>query len=812
MSATTTSTPGRASRTTVHRVIGELRKTVRVHFDPLLHEAAREAIQSIDADDSASGTLKKSVRRLLVDQREFSNSFFTAVDSHIDAAIDELFTGGKDKPAQPASSKSLGLSLVEYDEMEEAMVIDRFSSRIRNAAESSFTPLTQRLAKALQIPGLGERENPFHPVRFCRALGDAIDKLGFKGDQRHSVLKAFDVSLLKPLVAVYTALNNDLEGKGVQEGSAAAPFKPTGFRNTMVGSAGASGRTTQGGAQAPGSMTGTTAEQLLSALYQRMQVPTVPGGGAARPLPSMPHSQLPSTPLFDRVDQITASPLMSPGFVITGSASAPLAANTPVQFAMIDPGLLASINEVQRLNALATMSGKSGAAAQMISERDEAHLRSHVAEKATKQIDKLTIELVGMLFDRIHTDKHLPAEIKTALSRLQFPIMKIALADSDLFVSPVQPARRLMDRIASTGIGWRPEGEDNVRYLSEVNKAVNTIVVAINDGPPIFEKALGEFEQYLADERVRDDDPVMRAKRALEEAETREIMAINSAIGIRKAFDGVQIESYLRDFLLEHWVKVMVAATLRERTQPSFAKKFRDVVPDLVWSVQPKINPDDRKRLVKTIPAVLSTVREGLQLIEFSAAQSAEFFSRLMASHAQAVKALEVAYGTGAPLDPAAFKRKLDEVKIVEPPPVVENEHEQPLTITPEVVRSAVAANHAEVNLMEAPLTVQPEEMIPLEKLSDDDIDRMIDSWQRGTWFDLWTGEQNERVRLRWISPRRNFYLFTSAETGKAHSLAPLILRSFVRAGRIKTAESAPLFERMVGGMMHDLQAEGAPA
>ena len=80
-------------------------------------------------------TLKKSVRRLLVDQREFSNAFFAAVDSQIDTAIDELFTGGKEKPAQPASSKSLSLSLVEYDEMEEAMVIDRFSSRIRNAAD-----------------------------------------------------------------------------------------------------------------------------------------------------------------------------------------------------------------------------------------------------------------------------------------------------------------------------------------------------------------------------------------------------------------------------------------------------------------------------------------------------------------------------------------------------------------------------------------------------------------------------------------------------------------------------------------------------
>ncbi len=793
-----------------------MRKTVRNQFDPLLPEAAREAIQAIDADDNASATLKKSARRLLVDQREFSNSFFAAVDSHIDAAIGELFDGGKEKPAAAGGSSALSLSLVEYDEMEEAMVIDRFSSRIRNAADASFTPLTQRLAKALQIPGLGDRENPFHPVRFCRALGDAIDKLGFKGDQRHAVLKAFDVSLLKPLIAVYTALNDDLEGKGVQEGTSSSSFRNTvaGFRNTMVGSGsgsgGGGGRTTQGG-RAPGAITGATAEQLLSALYQRMQVPTVPGGGAM-PMSSMPHTQMPATPMFDRVEPATGASMMSPGFVVTGAASVPIAPGTPVQFAAIDPGLLASINEVQRLNALATMAGKSGAAAAMISERDEAHLRTHVAEKATKQIDKLTIELVGMLFDRIHQDKHLPAEIKTALSRLQFPIMKVALADSDLFVSPVQPARRLMDRIAGTGIGWRPEGEENARYLTEVNRAVNTVVVAINEGPPIFEKALNEFEVYLAEERVRDDDPVTRAKRALEEAETREIMAINAAIGIRRVFEGVQIESYLRDFLLETWVKVLVAATLRERTQPEFSKKFRDIVSDLVWSVQPKIDPDERKRLVKTIPAVLSTVREGLQLIEFSPAQSQEFFSRLMASHAQAVKALEVAYGTGAPLDPAAFKRKLDEVKIVEPPPMVENEPEQHLTITPEVVRSAVAANHAEVNLLEAPLTVQPEEMIPIEKLSDQDIDAMIDSWQRGTWFDLWTGEQTERVRLRWISPRRNFYLFTSAETGKAHSLSPLILRGYVRAGRLRTAERAPLFERMVGDMMHDLQGEGVAA
>jgi hypothetical protein len=100
--------------------------------------------------------------------------------------------------------------------------------------------------------------------------------------------------------------------------------------------------------------------------------------------------------------------------------------------------------------------------------------------------------------------------------------------------------------------------------------------------------------------------------------------------------------------------------------------------------------------------------------------------------------------------------------------------------------------------------------MIPIEQLSDEQIDEMIEQWERGSWFDLYTGQQVERVRLRWISPRRNFYLFTSAETGKAHSLAPLVLRGYVRAGRIRAAEQSRLFERAVGEVMRDLSAPAA--
>ena len=816
MSTTSTAGTARPSRSTAQKALISLRATVRSTLDPLLPTAARDAIQVIDSDAEVSGTLKKSVRRLLVDQREFSSTFFSAVEREIDNAVDDLFRSDRDErraKEKAGAPPAAALSLVDYDQMEENMLLDKFAARIRNAADEHFRPLTQRLASALGVPGLTDRENPFHPIRFCKALGEAVEKLDFKGDQRLVVVKAFDGALGQPLTELYKELNRSLQQQGVEElANPASAFKNTsmaGFRNTFV----AAGRPSQTGHVA-GAITGATAEQLLNALYQRMQVPSMPAPMQGAPV--VPATGSPTQPLFDRAEFAMPAPPIAPGggFGNTGAfpaaAAMPVAPGTPVQFAAIDPGLLASINEVQRLNALAAVAARSGApsAAAAISERDEAQLRAHVADRATKQIDKLVIELVGMLFDRIHQDKHLPAEIKTALSRLQFPIMKVALSDSELFVSPLQPARRLMDRIASTAIGWIPEGEENQRYLVEVNKAVDTVVVAINEGPSIFEKALEEFEKYLNEERVRDDDPITRAKRALEEAETREVMSINAAIAIRRAFDGVQLESYLREFLLDTWVKVLVAATLRERTQPDFAKKFRDMVPDLVWSVQPKINPDDRKRLVKTIPAVLNTLREGLQLIEHAPTQTQEFFARLMASHAQAVKALETAYGQAPPVDANMIRKRLEEVRIVEPPPPVDGEDFQ-MTIPASVVRSAAAANHAEVNVLDSPPTVAPEEMIPIEQISDDGIDDLIEGWERGSWFDLYTGQQVERVRLRWISPRRNFYLFTSAETGKANSLSPLVLRGYVRAGRIRSAESAPLFERVVGDMMRDL---GAPA
>jgi chorismate mutase len=469
---------------------------------------------------------------------------------------------------------------------------------------------------------------------------------------------------------------------------------------------------------------------------------------------------------------------------------------------VISVDLLNAINEIQKLSAVALSAAQQGKPAPDAAV-EAAELRNRLIEKASAQVDKLTIEIVGLLFERINNDKHVPQAIKELLQRLQFPLIKVAVTDPALFVSADQPARKLMDRIASTSIGWTGEGEGNARYLAEVQKAIHTVLSATEEGITVFERALADFEAYLSDERTRDDDPVIRAKRALAEAEEREVLAINATIKIRSAFDGVQVESYLREFLLETWVRVLVAVMVRDREDKTTLRRYVGIVPDLVWSVQPKLGHDERKRLVATIPSVLGSLREGLLLVDWPKDRMQEFFGKLMNSHAQAVKALELAHGNpGVPFEPGAMRIKLDGIKLddITPPPT-----DTPVQVPDEQVRQALASAHVDVNHLAPPSTSVTLPAADAD-LTDEALDTLIAGWKRGDWFNLRLGDIVERVQLRWVSPRKTLYLFMPAERRSGHSLSPESLRAYLRSGDLRPVEAEPLFDRVVNDVVSELQ------
>jgi len=423
--------------------------------------------------------------------------------------------------------------------------------------------------------------------------------------------------------------------------------------------------------------------------------------------------------------------------------------------------------------------------------------REHLISQSTRTVDKLTIEIVGMMFDHVLRDGQVPSEIKALLSRLQFPVLKAALLDAAFFASSAHPARRLIDRVAAAAIGWEPYGDENERFRAEVDRLVREVMEKFDRDIALFERVLAEFESFLGDIAPRDNDPIARAKRALEEAEKREILIINTTIQVRRAFERVELEGYLRDFLVGPWVQVLVQASLRDDHTKGFSKSFREVIHEIVWSVQPKATAEERRRLVELIPVLTRVIRDGLALIRMPQREQDEFLQSLMGSHAFAVKPVDQASYIRSALQSSEIRAKMEGLQLT---------GSFPLTAIPggvKVPANAVlraAADHEVELSVPAALTDVGEP----DKAEDARMDHDLAHWTRGSWFELWNGQGYIKARLRWISPLRTMFMFSSGTDHHAHVMSPDLIRSYLRRDYIRPLESAPLTERAAHAVVAD--------
>jgi hypothetical protein len=475
---------------------------------------------------------------------------------------------------------------------------------------------------------------------------------------------------------------------------------------------------------------------------------------------------------------------------IGGYAIPPMTAAGPV-----GAPLMSAINELQNLG----LQGVHGAVFAGTPAGSISAWRDHLVSQSGRTVDKLTIEIVGMMFDHMLRDKQVPVEIKALLSRLQFPVLKAALMDAAFFASSAHPARRLIDRIASASAGWEPYGDENERYREEVDRIVREVLIRFDQDLGVFERLLGEFDNYLGEIRPRESDPVSRAKRALEEAEKREILTINTTIQVRRAVERVELEPYLREFLVGVWVQVLVAATVRDDQTKGFSKRFREVIHEIVWSVQPKATAEERRRLVELIPTMTRILRDGLALIRMTQRDQDEFFQQLMSSHAMAVKPTDQATYIRQSLQSSELKAKIEGIQLT---------GAFPMTTVPggikvptDVLMRAAAEHKVELQVPD-PLTDVGE----LDRTAEMNIDQSISSWTRGTWFEIWDGQKFIKARLRWISPLRTLFMFSSGVDNKAHVMSPELIKTYLRRNYIRPLESEPLMRRAVDAVMSEFE------
>jgi hypothetical protein len=308
----------------------------------------------------------------------------------------------------------------------------------------------------------------------------------------------------------------------------------------------------------------------------------------------------------------------------------------------------------------------------------------------------------------------------------------------------------------------------------------------------IFTDALNLLNAVIAERDAMAEGIAGRSAELMRKRETEEIAWVVAGEAVsRRLSSGVP--QGVQRFLLDHWQHVLKELYIRHGEEHHAYLSATSMIDDLIWSVAPKTNSDERKQLVNTLPGLLRALHAGLDAINLQQEKRGRFFDELVAMHSAAVKA---GLNGGEP-------------------PAVATEAPAPA----EVTSSASPADQYSVNpegeLFITRITendVQIEEVAlvganPSAAVAADLYLQQVAALGRGDWVEFRQHEGGAvRTRLSWVSPQRGIYLFTNPRSPRATSISQEALAYQFRTGMARIVAEEPLFERAVNGVLNSLQ------
>ncbi|MCF6319569.1 MAG: DUF1631 family protein [Proteobacteria bacterium] len=235
------------------------------------------------------------------------------------------------------------------------------------------------------------------------------------------------------------------------------------------------------------------------------------------------------------------------------------------------------------------------------------------SDKAVKQKDEDTIDLIGMLFQFLVDDRNLPDKIQILLAKLQIPYLHLALKDRNLFSNKDNNARKLLDQIAQSSIGWSEDNDKKGKFYDKIEGIVHFILK--NHQHDIdFNAIIDDFEEFEARNKKRTKAIERRtSEKALGQDRILEAKQKTADI-INNKIDGIELPKLVTDILLSSWANVLVLAHLRHSDDPAKIKTYTQFVDHIVHLS----NKNKTKNAsIEHINQVCERLSHGLKMVAF---------------------------------------------------------------------------------------------------------------------------------------------------------------------------------------------------
>ncbi|MBW8469369.1 MAG: DUF1631 domain-containing protein [Thiobacillus sp.] len=384
----------------------------------------------------------------------------------------------------------------------------------------------------------------------------------------------------------------------------------------------------------------------------------------------------------------------------------------------------------------------------------------------------LAAEVVTLMLRRIAEDQRLLQPVRDMVQRLKPALLQLARTDPRFFADRHNPARRLLDAITMQSLAFTSEQDRGfMTYAQRVHETVMALQAPTQSLPELMPVLLQRFTEADAAIASRQAPKRGLAMKTLVRVEQRHLLAERVAIEIQARNDFARAPGVVRRFLTGPWAQVVAQARMDSAEQgealpaDAAAHRYMSVLPDLLWSSQLALASLNRPRLIKVIPGLLRTLREGLDAIDYPRPQAESFFATLMGLHE------------------AAYKTQRNGSQPQDDPPSQQDPDEHEMWMQPEEARDTGFMEDLAIDTQPAFLDTQPVSMRD-ELTREEAALSSGGSLTVGCWVDLMEQGQTLRCRLSWASPHGTMFLFAAAN-GRSISLTKRGLERLQELGRL---------------------------
>ena len=828
----------------------EIQKTVA-----LVAERVSESL-GVTAQSSGRISERDVLSSAQFDLRRNMNGFCRVFGNELLERLARELSPRQEPSRNLASADWLTLSLVDDSEMEERMFSDRIGQQISHASEAELRELAAYMGSVMNIGRADQDRNPLRAEVLGAALYRAVEAISDQADIRKLLARELGLGMARAMPDCYARILLDLQARGVVPVSLTV-------------------RTVEGpGNQLPGMTSG-----YASLTGQRSQ----PGDIDS---PSSSGSGVGSRGMVTHYGTRSGAgtgPASGPGGGMGSSArgaagprGSPGASRSDAQLMSLLRRLTAIASRPGDLDALARApaggsypaAGHSAAADAFTSTQSEASagpayvgegltglmavnlIRAHrdeLVQASTGKLDHMVIDVVGSLFDQILSDTRVPPQMARQIARLQLPVLRVALNDSNFFSSRRHPVRRFVNRIASLACAFDDfDDGPGKQFLVRVRELVQEIVEGDFVQIDLYSAKLASLESFIG-EQTRGEVQEKGAVSTLNTKESELRLQQRYMLQLQAALSPLSLPPYLRDFLPQVWSQALVLAVSRDGPDSDRAQRYRRVGRDVVMSVQPKGSPALRKKFLMQLPPLMKDLHEGLQLIGWSDSAQREFFGQLLPAHAESlkgqplseldhnmmVKQLEAVFNIAVPaaeslsaadpvpeVDNAVLARRFSPEEAARVGLVSESAVDWAGTVdidlSADADADADARTMAETESDDASMTGiglnVNLDMAPAEPTEPSRGGGLIDHIKLGFAYQMHLKDEWQKVRLAHVSAGRSFFVFT---TGRKHqetiSMTARMLARMCETNRMRAVESAYLMERATHRARKQLAAMKAP-